>query len=171
MIAAWHDFYVMAGGSLAALTGLLFVAMSIHLRDILARPKLTRNVAVALYGMLAQLLLCGLMLVPGITLQVAGAAVLAIGLSFAVGSFALGRPRGMADVIGNTGMGLIGAMIGVMLIAGWGEALYAYATVLGATVFGLVRLCWLLLTMAITGLADLRQELYEPVSGVARTAS
>jgi hypothetical protein len=173
MIASWHDFYLMAGGALAALTGLLFVAMSIHLKEILARPRLTRNVAIALYGMLAQLLLCGLMLVPGLTLQVAGLAVLGIGLCFGFGYIALGKPRGAADLIANSGMGFIGALIGVMLIAGWAEALYAYATVLGMTVLGLVRLCWLLLTMAITGLTEQRARLIGQgtVSAVAKKAS
>jgi len=30
---SWHDFYVMFGGSLAALTGLLFVATSMHIAE------------------------------------------------------------------------------------------------------------------------------------------
>jgi hypothetical protein len=169
MISSWHDFYVMAGGSIAALTGLLFVAMSIHLREILSKPKLTRNVAISLYGMLAQLLLCGLMLVPGVTLQAVGFAVMAIGTSFAVGYLAFGKPRGPADTIANSGMGIVGTLVGAMLVAGWAEALYAYATILGIAVFGLVRLCWLLLTMALTGLQDQRASFTQspPMSRIA----
>ena len=37
---AWHDLYVMLGGSAAALAGLLFVAISIHLDDVLKVPFL-----------------------------------------------------------------------------------------------------------------------------------
>src|SRR5881392_1977681 len=35
-VERWHDFYVMTGGAAAALTGLLFVAMSLHAREIMA---------------------------------------------------------------------------------------------------------------------------------------
>jgi hypothetical protein len=38
LIDAWHDLYVMLGTSSAALIGLLFVAMSIHLGDVVSNP-------------------------------------------------------------------------------------------------------------------------------------
>ena len=156
-LAAWHDFYVMAGGALAALTGLLFVAMSIHLKEILRIPNLTQNVAVALYGMLSQLLFCGLMLVPGLTLTEAGIAVVAVGGLFAAGYFRFGKPRNVWDSVSNAGMGAGGMVIGIAMIAGWTGALYLYAVVLGTAVIALVRLCWMLLTMAITGLDKQRE--------------
>jgi hypothetical protein len=37
----WHDFFVMVGGGVAALTGLVFVAMSLHL-DVIARDATHR---------------------------------------------------------------------------------------------------------------------------------
>jgi len=36
--AGWQNFYVMVGGAAAALTGLLFVAMSLHSNVIIAHP-------------------------------------------------------------------------------------------------------------------------------------
>jgi hypothetical protein len=48
---AWHELYVMLGGSSAALAGLLFVAMSIHLDDVLKVPFLrtfARNNTIAM---------------------------------------------------------------------------------------------------------------------------
>jgi hypothetical protein len=38
LIAAWHDLYVMLGTSSAALIGLLFIATSIHLSDVVSNP-------------------------------------------------------------------------------------------------------------------------------------
>ena len=37
--ADWHDFFVMTGGAAAALAGLLFLAMSLHAREIIANPS------------------------------------------------------------------------------------------------------------------------------------
>jgi len=38
LIDAWRDLYVMLGGSAAALIGLLFIATSIHLREVVRNP-------------------------------------------------------------------------------------------------------------------------------------
>ena len=38
LIDAWHDLYVMLGTSSAALIGLLFVAMSLHLGEVVSNP-------------------------------------------------------------------------------------------------------------------------------------
>jgi hypothetical protein len=38
LIAAWHDLYVMLGTSSAALIGLLFIATSIHLAEVVSNP-------------------------------------------------------------------------------------------------------------------------------------
>lgn len=35
-IAAWHDFFAVVGGAAAALTGLVFVALTLHLDRITA---------------------------------------------------------------------------------------------------------------------------------------
>ncbi len=49
---AWHDLYVMLGGAAAALAGLLFVAISIHLNEITKVPYLrifARNTMIAMF--------------------------------------------------------------------------------------------------------------------------
>ena len=38
MIDGWHDLYVMLGTSSAALIGLLFVATSLHLGEVVSNP-------------------------------------------------------------------------------------------------------------------------------------
>jgi hypothetical protein len=39
LISAWHDLYVMLGTASAALIGLLFVAASLHLDDVVNNPR------------------------------------------------------------------------------------------------------------------------------------
>lgn len=151
-VADWREFYLMAGGSIAALTGLLFVAMSIHLADILARPVLTRDVSIAMYGMLYQLLFCGFMLVPGVSVPTVGWVVTLAGLAWSTAYMRFSRGSRRADRVVNSGMGFITVAVGALLVFGFEWALFLYAAVLGIGVAALVRLCWRLLTMAMRDL-------------------
>ena len=151
-VAAWRDFYIMAGAALATLIGLLFVAMSLHLKEILAVRPLTRNLEVALYGVVFQLAFCGFMLVPGVTLAEVGVLIICAAVVFAAFSIRFTTYRGRVDTLVNVSFALLSTPIGVLLILGWAPALYLYAVILGLTVASLVRLCWRLLTMAMTGL-------------------
>lgn len=76
----WHDFYVMAGGAAAALTGLLFVAMSLHSGAILRHPLYGRRAVGTLISLMTILFISGAVLIPG-------QSALAIGIE--VGVFAL----------------------------------------------------------------------------------
>ncbi|HET9847809.1 MAG TPA: hypothetical protein VFR68_04550 [Candidatus Dormibacteraeota bacterium] len=59
---SWQNFYVMVGGAAAALTGLLFVAMSIHAKEIIAHPLLSNRALGTLISLLTQLALAGAVL-------------------------------------------------------------------------------------------------------------
>ena len=54
--AEWHDLFVAIAGAAAALTGLLFVAVSINLKQILAFPTLPTRAAETLSVMIGLLL-------------------------------------------------------------------------------------------------------------------
>lgn len=151
-ISAWRDFYIMGGAALATLIGLLFVAMSLHLKEILAVRPLTRNLEVALYGVVFQLAFCGFMLMPGVTLAEVGVLIIAAAVVFAGFSIRFTTYRSRFDTLMNISFALLSTPIGFLLIAGWAPALYLYAAVLGLTVASLIRLSWRLLTMAMTGL-------------------
>ena len=64
-IAAWHDFALMIGGAAAALAGLLIVAMSINIDEILKYEYLPSRAAAALVTMLSPLVMAVLLLIPG----------------------------------------------------------------------------------------------------------
>jgi hypothetical protein len=84
-VSGWHDFYVMAGGAAAALTGLVVVALSLHAKAIMAHPLFRDRAFAAIVALMTQVFLAGAVLVPG---QSSVALGLEIG---AVAVFWLGR--------------------------------------------------------------------------------
>lgn len=76
----WHDFFVMVGGAAAALTGLVFVALSINLKTI-ANDATHRYRAIGtLTGFIAVFTICALGLMPNQTYQVIGVEWLIVSL-------------------------------------------------------------------------------------------
>lgn len=70
--SGWQNFYVMTGGASAALTGLLFVAMSIHAKAIIGHPVFGSRAVGTLISLLTMLAIAGAVLVPGQTLLLTG---------------------------------------------------------------------------------------------------
>jgi modulator of FtsH protease len=64
-VSGWHDFYVMAGGAAAALTGLVVVALSLHAKAIMAHPLFRDRAFAAIIALMTQVFLSGAVLVPG----------------------------------------------------------------------------------------------------------
>ena len=63
--AVWHDYFVMVGGGAAALTGLVFVAMTLHLEDITGDPVHRHRARTILTGLTAVFIRCALVLMGG----------------------------------------------------------------------------------------------------------
>lgn len=61
---AWKEFYIMLGGSIAALTGLLFVATSLHVDEIGKTPHFTVRAFGNTFELVGQLIASALVLVP-----------------------------------------------------------------------------------------------------------
>jgi len=61
----WRDYFVMVGGGGAALTGLVFVAMSQHLSAIASDPTHRHRARTILTALTAVFVRCGLVLMGG----------------------------------------------------------------------------------------------------------
>jgi hypothetical protein len=131
---AWHDFYLMVGGAAAALTGLILVAMSLHLNEIRASEIHRARANSALFVLASKVVLAGVVLMPGQPRQLLGAEISVFGLWFAYlfiefgrkvrysgrGAYAQGRFRAV------TGVGAIVVFLlsGPSLAVGWGGGLF-----------------------------------------------
>jgi modulator of FtsH protease len=133
--AAWESFCVAMVGAAAALTGLLFVAVSINLDNILKSPKfLPPRAAETLATLLIVLVSCALALVPQNTrLLGIELAVIALSLLVRVIPRQLATQRQQSDDpatwhrarIATTAAAAVPAAIaGVSLVAHWGGGLY-----------------------------------------------
>jgi modulator of FtsH protease len=79
----WHDFFLAMAGTAGVLTGLVFVAVSINLQEIVSEPGsgLPGRAAEALILLVGVLTASVLLLVPGQGRVTVGALVLAVGLA------------------------------------------------------------------------------------------
>jgi hypothetical protein len=68
----WRDYFVMVGGGAAALTGLVFVAMSLHLSDIVSDPRHRHRARTILTALTDVFVRCGLVLMGGQTTRAVG---------------------------------------------------------------------------------------------------
>lgn len=150
----WHEFFVATVGALAALTGLLFVAMSLHLRSILSHPVLHRRAAITLAALTIAMLVAGIALVPGIEASTIGYILLAVVIiSFAL-SLAVAFRGGSATVadralrlrvVGTLLMLVTGLYVALSLVLRSGPGLIALAALIGVTVLWSIVNCWELL--------------------------
>lgn len=83
-IEAWKDFAIMIGGAAAALAGMLIVAMSINIDQILKFEYLPRRAAAALVTILSPLVLAVLLLVPVQTEVALGIELVVVAVIFGI---------------------------------------------------------------------------------------
>jgi hypothetical protein len=80
----WHDFATGLAGASAALTGLVFVAVSIHLQAVLADPVHKRRAESTFVSLLVVLGASLLLLLPGLSADVYGSLSVGIALAMSV---------------------------------------------------------------------------------------
>jgi hypothetical protein len=91
----WHEFFVGVAGAAAALTGLLFVSLSINLQQILQQVWLPRRAGLTVVLLFEALVIAILGLVPGQSSVALGVELLSLGLGawlFATGVYTVRRP-------------------------------------------------------------------------------
>jgi hypothetical protein len=77
-IARWHDYFVMVGGGAAALTGLVFVAMSLHLSEIVSDAAHRHRARTILTALTTVFIRCGLVLMGGQGARAIGVEIFAV---------------------------------------------------------------------------------------------
>src|SRR2546423_12091613 len=63
--ALWHDYFAVVGTGAAALTGLVFVAMTLHLEEVTGDPVHRHRARTILTGLTAVFIRCALVLMGG----------------------------------------------------------------------------------------------------------
>ena len=148
--AAWHDLYLMVGGAAAGLTGLIFVAVSLHLEAVLRNPWHRGAAGSSLLALMSVVLISGTLLVPSAPTGLVGAIIALIALaSPAYSAVAIVHPpagnrRALVTIWVGMGAGLLAVTAGVSLAIGVGGGLWlllpAAAIALGSSVFNAWRL-------------------------------
>jgi hypothetical protein len=153
----WDAFATIAGGGAAALTGLLFVAVSIR-ADYIARSQELRNRAaqtLILFGTV--LVIAVLMAIPGQEYRTLGAELLALGVVTGAGLYVLDRrakasrsDQAIARVLEAVSPNMVTSVLliaaAIVLVLGLGAGLYVLVAPVLAALVGGVTSAWLFLT-------------------------
>ena len=154
---AWGTFAVITGGAAAALTGLLFVAVSIRVEVIAASAEL-RNRAAQTLGLFVTVLLAACLLaIPGQSIRALGGDLTALAVLTGAALYSLdvrarsgrsGQPiaRTLDVVAPNLVTSLLLLAAALLLVSGVHAGLYVLVAPMLIAIVGGVTSAWLLLT-------------------------
>ena len=149
---AWRDYFVMVGGGAAALTGLVFVAMTLHLQDIVHHPVHRHRARTILTGFTAVFLRCGLVLMGNQIRQAVALEIIGVLVVVEVVLY-----RSLVDAIRTNDRGVLVRGVGsfaclvleqlgaVVLFAGGAWGLYVVALGMLSSFVFMITGAWLLL--------------------------
>ncbi len=148
---AWHDLYMLAGTAAAGLTGLIFVAVSLHLREVTRDPWHRGSAGSSLLGLMSIVLISGAVLAPAQSVVLLGTEIAVIALaSPAYSVLALAhlprakRRAALVEIVVGLAGGVLAVAAGVSLVLGVGGGLWlllpGIAIALGTSVLNAWRL-------------------------------
>jgi hypothetical protein len=156
----WHDFFLATAGAAAALTGLLFVAISLHIRYVATDPMYRSMARGSLIGLVTVLVLSLVALIhqpatwTGVELAALGVAYVPFGGVVQITATRLsGKPVSRGSVVrfgGGYVLALVGVLGGLSVTFQIGPGLYIVAAILVAVVLWNLWDAWVLLI----GVAD-----------------
>jgi modulator of FtsH protease len=151
----WHDLFVAMAGAAAALTGLIFVAVSINLEEVLKNQALPPRALETLSILIGLLVLSVFVLIPGQSLTALGAEMLVLGAvlgaALLVKRIRVPRPAGqprtwtVVPVVVILAGSLPMAVAGISVLARGGGGLYWLVPQLILGFAGSVFNAWILL--------------------------
>jgi hypothetical protein len=152
---AWNSFFVMVGGGVAALTGLVFVALSIalslNLEDMTEDATHKYRSINTLAGLTGVFVTCGLVLMPDQTHRETGLEILVLGVAgaaiFLYGfrqAFTFGSTPSKRRLVIGTGLYLAEVAGALVLVSGSISGLYVAAVAIVANVAFMISAAWLL---------------------------
>jgi hypothetical protein len=153
--AAWRDYFVVVGGGAAALTGLVFVAMSLHLDQITLNVAHRHRARTVLTGLTAVFIRCALVLMAGQSAQavalelilvlVVVEVVLYLSIRQALRSSEVPDPALLWRTIGSFACLVVEQAGAIVLFTGDARGLYAVGVGMMASFVFMVSGAWLLI--------------------------
>jgi len=147
LLADWRPFFLMVAGATASLTGLLFVALSLHVRHIASQPLYRYRARLSLGSLMAILVIAGLTLIPR-----QSALELGVKEIFPLGAMVILLVLGLLELrqIANAGRRpyviRTAVALALVVVAGVGDILLATGRPVGLEILALccvVFLAWL----------------------------
>ena len=148
---AWHDFFVMLGGAAAALTGLVFVALSLHLDRVAADPIHRFRAGVSVAGLSSVVVLSGAFLVRTKSHQAVGIEVIAISAFFVWlnatadrnrAPLIPGQPRPPTRLLYGLTTTAVYTIAGLALFFGSGSGFLILAAAMGNSMVASIKTAW-----------------------------
>jgi hypothetical protein len=153
--ASWHDYFIVVGGGAAALTGLVFVAMSLHLDQIALNAAHRHRARTVLTGLTAVFIRCSLVLMAAQSAQAVALelilvllvveAILFLSIRQALRSSEVPDPALLWRTIGSFSCLVVEQVGAVILFTGDARGLYAVGVGMMASFVFMVSGAWLLI--------------------------
>jgi hypothetical protein len=151
----WRDYFVMVGGGAASLAGLVFVAMSLHLTEIVSDASHRHRARTILTALTTVFIRCGLVLMGGQRARVVGIEIFVVvvgvevlvlrSLSQAVKGSGAAQHAVVSRTLGYTACLVIEQTGAVILFFRHAWGLYAIGVGMMASILFIVSGAWLLL--------------------------